>query len=157
VNPTRRKWIVPGALVGAAIVVAASAVMLGVRHTPTHAVAEPVATTSAPSSAVAALPAPAVPLPPLTAIMDSSAGAVGRRFDSTKALAAQAVRKPKKVLRDSTARAGLDSSPKVARDSGRGRKPMTLGDSLFNFRDPVPLRRDSVVKRDSARPDSTPP
>jgi hypothetical protein len=40
----------------------------------------------------------------------------------------------------------------TTRDSANRRRAMSLSDSLFNFRDPTPSKRDSVTRPDTTNP-----
>ncbi len=162
-----RRWMMPTAIAGVLAIAVASAVLVAGRYTAPRSAAKPVAKVTATptppptpkpdstSAAIASAPTPTV--------VDSAAGSVGRALDSAKTTTASAESKPKpkKVVRDSTstqrARAVRDSSVGSASSSRR----RTLTDSLWNFRDPVPVttpaRRDSSVKRDTApKPDNPP-
>lgn len=162
----RRRWILTGAAAGLAALVAGSAVAIRRASTqPAGTVAPPVANAPVSSPPVAvAPPASIVPLPPAPkTVLDSSAGGIAQssdsvarvarrpRSDSSKtAAAAAAARKPRFVEPDSTARRGAVTAARdsTRRDSAARRRAMSLGDSLFNFRDPTP-RRDTSVRRDT--------
>src|SRR5258705_9933669 len=91
-GPSRRKWILGGAIAGVVALVVASAVVIGIRQRSTPPVAPPVVRAPAVSAPVAA--APAVPLPSAP-IVDSAAGVAGRPLDSTKAVVAEAPPQPR--------------------------------------------------------------
>ena len=143
VAPTRKKWMVAAAIAGLVVIIGASAIAIGTRGAPTQPAAKPVERAVVAQTPVVAPPISVVPLPPPTAIVDSSAGQVRPSIDSVNAAAA-ALRprpRPRRVVRDSTA----------LRDT------TSRGDRLPLFRDASPSRRDSLVKRDTlVRPDTTP-
>jgi hypothetical protein len=155
--PNRRKWMVPAA-VAAVVIIGVSAAMLGTRQRAALPVAKPVPpATVVPQPPVAAVvPAPvavatptdsapvsANPVSAPTPRVDSLANRTVRQVDSARALArAAAARRAARVARDSAAQVG----------------PRTLTDSLFDLSSPVPVRRDTNVRKDTvARPDTTSP
>ena len=143
VAPTRKKWMVAAAIAGLVVLIGASAIAIRTRGASTQPAAKPVERAVVAQTPVVAPPISVVPLPPRTAIVDSSAGQVRPSIDSVNAAAA-ALRprpRPRRVVRDSTA----------LRDT------TSRGDALPVFRDASPTRRDSLVKRDTlVRPDTTP-
>lgn len=165
-RPSRNQWIIAGAAAGVVAIVAVSAVLIGNRPASVRPVAAPVrAPVAAPIVApppVAELPPPAVPLPTIASAstVDSAGGSVSRPTDSTAAVVPVVRHTVKRVVRDSSARPRRDSGASSRRDSAAPRAAMSLSDSIFNFRTPAPIKRDTAPKRDSTtRPDSatTPP
>jgi hypothetical protein len=140
--PSRRKWLVGGAIAGVVALIAATAVVIGSRQQSPPPVASPVVRAPAVSAPVAA--APAVPLPSAP-IVDSSAGIAARPLDSTTAVAVVAPPKPKRVVRDSTPAPRPRRDTNVAaiprRDSAPARRAMSLSDSIFTIPGAPPIQR----------------
>lgn len=172
----RGSGLLTGTIAALVAILVASATVLARRDAgePAPAIARPA--TKAPAAPV---PAPAAPVvartdtPAVAApVAESSAAQAARWLDSLRSVYPVTASRPRPApsvadsasrraattvpTRDLTIqRAGLparDSAPR-GRDTTLRRPAMSLADSLFNFREPVPLRRDSVVRRDtSARP-----
>ncbi|HEY2064758.1 MAG TPA: hypothetical protein VGG84_02290 [Gemmatimonadaceae bacterium] len=173
----RRRWILTGAAAAAVALIAGSTIAIANRHTSTESVAAasvaktPVASAPVASSPLAAVPPSIVPLPTSTTVLDSSAGGIAPSSDSvartvrrtagdtsrTRAAAAASAAgqtaRPRFVMPDSTVRrATAARRESTTRDSANRRRAMSLSDSLFNFRDPTPSKRDSVTRPDTTNP-----
>jgi hypothetical protein len=168
-TPNRRRWMYAGAVAGLVAIIAASAIVVGNRQASAPVVATPVAAAPVAAGPVAAPPTSIVPLPTATTVLDSSAGGIAPSSDSVtrtarrsagdtsraRAAAASAdTRRPKFVDPDSAAarRAAVAARDSTRRDSANRRRAMSLSDSLFNFREPTPSKRDSVARPDTTNP-----
>jgi hypothetical protein len=167
----RRQWTLAGVAAAVVVLVGGSAIAIANRRTPTEAVARPAATTPVAVAPVSAVPPSIVPMPTARTVLDSSAGGIAQPSDSlartaarrsgsdtSKARASAAAaeaRRPKFVDPDSAVarRAALAARESTTnRDSANRRRAMSLSDSLFNFREPTPSKRDSVTRPDTTNP-----
>ena len=142
-RPTRKKWIVPAVFAALVAALGVSAIALSARRTPTQPAAAPVVKPAVAQTPVVTPPVSIVPLPTPAAVIDSSAGAAARAVDSVKARLALAMPKPKpkRIVRDSTARRDTSST----------------GDTVPLFRDASQRKRDPAAKKDTlVRPDTNP-
>ncbi len=140
-TPSRRKWLVGGAIAGVVAIVAASAIVIGSRQSSAPPVAVPVARAPVVSAPVAA--APAVPLPSAL-IVDSAAGVVAARPDSPSIIVPAPPPKPKRVVRDSTTpRPRRDTNVAAERrdSTPARRRAMSLSDSIFTIPGAPPIQR----------------
>jgi hypothetical protein len=163
--PSRRRWILGGAIAAALAIVIASAVVIGSRNSSAPTVARPAVRAPTVSAPVAAAPAPAVPLPS-TPIVDSSAGVAGRPLESPTKVAAVAATasvappkpkpKPKPVVQDSVAgvRREVSTTPS-RRDTAARRRAMSLSDSIFTIPGAPPIKRDTSPRPDTSTPPPT--
>ncbi|HEY2026769.1 MAG TPA: hypothetical protein VGG78_07145 [Gemmatimonadaceae bacterium] len=167
----RRRWTLAGVAAAVVVLIGGSAIAIANRRTPTEAVARPVATTPIAVAPASAVPPSIVPMPTARTVLDSSAGGIAQPSDSlartaarrsgsdtSKARASAAAaeaRRPKFVDPDSAVarRAALAARESTTnRDSANRRRAMSLSDSLFNFREPTPSKRDSVTRPDTTNP-----
>lgn len=137
----KKSWIVPATLVGLVAIIVATVITLGTRRTMTQRasapVSRPVAKPTIARVPVVVPPTSIVPLPP-PAIMDSASGSVARSLDSAGTVTAVVKRKPKKIVRAVPVR---DST--------------TSADSVPQFRDASPNKREPAASKDSiVRPDT---
>ena len=153
VTSSRRKWAVPVAIAGSAVLVLVIAVVLGSRTAAVPPVAGPVPKAVVAPAPVAVVPVSVVPLPATPVVTDSSVGGLARPIDSISsawmdsiraAAAPVAVRRPRPVVRE-----------QVVPEQTPRRDGMSFTDSLFLI-PPAPVRRVTPVRRDSVgRPDTT--
>jgi hypothetical protein len=166
-SPTRRTWILSGAIAAVVAIAAASAIVLGSRHTVAAPAARPAPRATAAVPAAVA-PAPAVPVTPPTLVADSAATvAAARWLDSLKAEHPIAVSQrvaaheptvrradsgatPGAVSRaeSSSASGSAPTSRRTTRDSA-ARRARSLTDSLFDIpgaTTPVRSRPDTIPR-----------